>query len=1128
MPKSKVIVPNVVRGGIAIPLKNMTNYYYMLGRSHENGGIDIGKDVEVQGGELVQTTKDAIKVFSDEPFSDPPFNGKSSSRRVLGGENPNKVFNQQEEFKKRHGLNDDGTQKRMGGPIRNRKQYVTKRDNTYVAPRFVKEEQTGRPISNNKRYTTKLTDNEEIQFQDWYRKVAKYKELNPNPDAVGQDYDYRGYWKNEDREIIFDDKKGHFTDKYKQPTHPTFSNQSIYSNNITPGGEWVEGKGTWLFKHNNYTARQAQRTHDYLMDTGEGYILGTDTIIPTSRKRMGGLSRSKDYYDDGRNNLGVYTTRTDAIRGPQIVQREDLIGDIAKMNRAIQKHEQNLYNSSRPRTDLNFRVSSPTGDVVTNDPSNLWWSNKLHFKRNIPLGILYTDEKGNDVPFYTEAVVTGRRPRKIHEYSSSDIASGVTGGVLNWSSPSQIAGTISDIYNKKPNWSEGMILGNSGFVSDEFMQEHPVYGSLVNLAGDIAITGPKAVSRIPKGVTSLAKNTKKVVTAGRNIGRQAISKIDDIVEQGNNKITAAKNRFNDVVDNLQNQLYPSRQAYVQGLDGNYYSVDDVFGDNYMSFSKRKNKNKRKNTVSRRNNTLDNGTNAADDEIRIPEPDPAEVDNATIFEQANESNAKNNTNTSNVVDDVDDVDAVDDFDNTKVRNNKTNNKNKPLFRRLLRNIWEKEKKPWIGIPTGMGIMGGGISAYHWLNDRESPDETLPINIDETYVPIGNDTTTIPYITPDLDDEIQVYDIEDSIPSKRMGGLSRYKNINANVYSKYPEVRKKAKAGGLYSVTVNGKTSLRRFPSTGERTKAAAGAKVKTYTDTFNFAPLTIPDTDISELTDNPLKLKGTQPIYRIESSNISKYGLDPWGNPKTQPFIPHQPIKPFRRLINNTRDYLKNNPGEVNDLIGLTSNITGGLLSHRINRNMLNKLQYVAPPTPKSAVKLKTRININPQLDRMRENLANYERTINDNTTSSNVALARRNQARLANTMQMNELYGNRENAETQLINQDRTNQQAVANENIADYNKWLEGLNTFRNSIIDKKSENNISLVENINSGIQDLINRREKRRSDNQTIAAMALANPNLPIEIFYNQGFLKKDVLDAYMKAYRNRNKKTTTQQG
>ena len=993
MSKKKVIVPNVVRGGIAIPLKNMTNYYYMLGRSHEEGGIDIGKNprkgINVQGGELVHTTKDSIEVFSDEPFSDPPFNGKSSSRRVLGGENPNKVFNQQEEFKKRHRLNDDGTRKKQRG---------------------------GR----------------------------------------------------------------------------------IYT------------------------------------------------------------SLSDGYYDDKRNNLGVYTTRTDAIRGPQIVQREDLIGDIAKMNRAIQKHEQNLYNSSRPRTDLNFRVSSPTGDVVTNDPSNLWWSNKLHFKRNIPLGILYTDEKGNDVPFYTEAVVTGRRPKKIHEYSSSDIASGVTGGVLNWSSPSQIAGTISDIYNKKPNWSEGMILGNSGFVSDEFMQEHPVYGSLVNLAGDIAITGPKAVSRIPKGVTSLAKNTKKVVTAGRNIGRQAISKIDNIVEQGNNKITAAKNRFNDVVDNLQNQLYPSRQAYVQGVDGNYYSVDDVFGDNYMSFSKRKNKSKRKNTIRNRNNTLNNGTNTADDEIRIPEPDPDEVDNATIFEQADESNTKSDPNTSNVVDDVDDVDYVDDVDNTQTHNNKTNNKNKPLFRRLIRNIWEKEKKPWISIPTGMGIMGGGIATYNWLNDRKSPDEDIYLNIDETYTPIGNDTTTIPYISPEFD-ESEYYNIEDSIKrmggnikrntkytineknniisttKKRMGGLSRYKDINASVYNKYPELRKKAKAGGLYSVTVDGKTSLRRFPSTGERTKAAAGTTITTNGNTKNAK-----HEDTQELLGWYKNNKGYEGLkfsevhntvspLKLKPLDISKYGIDQWGVRRINPFpnYPNQPVKPFKRFINNTGDYLKNNPEAVSDLIGLTSNITGGLLSHRINRKMLNRLQYIAPPTPRSAVKLKTHININPQLDRMRESLANYERTINDNTTSSNVALARRNQARLANTMQANELYGNRENAETQLINQDRTNQQNVANENIADYNKWLEGLNAFRNSIIDKKSENNISLVENINSGIQDLINRREKRRSDNQTIAAMALANPDLPIEIFYNQGILKKSVFDDYIKAYRNRNKKTTTQQ-
>ena len=259
---------DVVRGGIAIPIPNKDNYYYMSGRKHINGGIDLGKDpktgLEVEDGEVVKIGKNDIKVFSAVPFQ----NGKSPAERVLGGENAGTVFKEQEAFKDRNGLNDDGTKKkRIGG------QTTTKR-----------------------KYITTLTVNEEKQFKDWYSKVAKRKNLNPNPDADGQDYDYRGYWKNEDRDdILGSNPNAHFPDKYKQPTHPTFSNESIYSNDKTPGGTWVRGKGTWLFKHNKFTARQADRTADYLNGTGEGFILGTDTIIPNIKKRMGGLSRSKDY-----------------------------------------------------------------------------------------------------------------------------------------------------------------------------------------------------------------------------------------------------------------------------------------------------------------------------------------------------------------------------------------------------------------------------------------------------------------------------------------------------------------------------------------------------------------------------------------------------------------------------------------------------------------------------------------------------------------------------------------------------------------------------------------------------------------------------------------------------------------
>lgn len=109
---------DVVRGGIAIPIPNKDNYYYMSGRKHINGGIDLGKDpktgLEVEDGEVVKIGKNDVKVFSAVPFQ----NGKSPAERVLDGENAGTVFKEQEAFKDRNGLNDDGTKKKkLGGNV---------------------------------------------------------------------------------------------------------------------------------------------------------------------------------------------------------------------------------------------------------------------------------------------------------------------------------------------------------------------------------------------------------------------------------------------------------------------------------------------------------------------------------------------------------------------------------------------------------------------------------------------------------------------------------------------------------------------------------------------------------------------------------------------------------------------------------------------------------------------------------------------------------------------------------------------------------------------------------------------------------------------------------------------------
>ena len=104
--KKKIKYPNIVRGGYAIPIYE--NMFLLKGKTHEEGGIDLGSTIEAENNEVLQINKNNIKVFSSVPF----LNGNSPAELVLGGANPNEVFNAQEAFKDKHSLNDDGTKKK--------------------------------------------------------------------------------------------------------------------------------------------------------------------------------------------------------------------------------------------------------------------------------------------------------------------------------------------------------------------------------------------------------------------------------------------------------------------------------------------------------------------------------------------------------------------------------------------------------------------------------------------------------------------------------------------------------------------------------------------------------------------------------------------------------------------------------------------------------------------------------------------------------------------------------------------------------------------------------------------------------------------------------------------------------
>lgn len=191
-----------------------------------------------------------------------------------------------------------------------------------------------------------------------------------------------------------------------------------------------------------------------------------------------------------------------------------------------------------------------------------------------------------------------------------------------------------------------------------------------------------------------------------------------------------------------------------------------------------------------------------------------------------------------------------------------------------------------------------------------------------------------------------------------------------------------------------------------------------------------------------------------------------------------------------------------DWIGLGSNVAGSLASYFASRRAINKMRGPGQPTLISASKLKTKYNINPQLDRIREDKFEAYRDIDSNTASSRVSLARKQRVRNTAGQAANELYGNKENIETNLINQDRRNQQSVRQFNAQQYNQYIDRKTAFDNGIREAKVTNINNLFSGINAGIQDMISRYENRKALNNTIGAMRASAPNVDDRIMRDAG--------------------------
>lgn len=355
-------------------------------------------------------------------------------------------------------------------------------------------------------------------------------------------------------------------------------------------------------------------------------------------------------------------------------------------------------------------------------------------------------------------------------------------------------------------------------------------------------------------------------------------------------------------------------------------------------------------------------------------------------------------------------------------------------------------------------------------------------------------------PNLSDE-QLDAAASAAFNRGMYGATKYikQGRDLNEYSPFINIKKmggQVKKNIFVELNVGGKKKLVPASSfTGEKQKALLGKEDDNinYIETPKYK--NILDTIVSESPKSDLSKR------IIEDKKFSTYlknGIMPPMKKLNSVGVP-------RRNPNNSK--FINAAGHFNeitlgDIIGGVTNTIGSITNYNSNRRTLNNMKYSSAPIPIQAKKLKTRFNINPQLDKIREYLKATNRDIDSNTASSRVALARKGIARTNALLQTNNLYATKENAETQLLNQDNMNQQNVAARNVEMYNRWREGKSNFDNMLLEKHVENTSDLIRGLTTTVQDIIGGIEQRKNINNTLSTIAAANPNVTAEILKDLG--------------------------
>lgn len=1153
-------IPNVVAGGIAQPLGN--NFFYMNGRKHSQGGIDIGPSdktgIEVEDGEVVETNGNELKVYSAQPI----INGVSPAKLIMGGANPNKVFKAQEDFKDRNGINDDGTKAKYG-----KEKYVAKSDNTRVTPIMESPRNSG------------IKQGDFIYYPETYRianntleKVPARKEVNMTPlEQVNPEFDIllggagvlRGVDKATKVAMALDKNISRASQKAITKGRDALGYYSIspnirYNLSVNNGRKALGVKPTKLLEapRKQLTSNIGKYKDFVNILDSDGKVIDIPDILQTNIDDTRAFLKT---FNKWNARYGYDPIPLSAAKNPK--QADKLIKDrLLEHNTFVRGvhetgNEENINNilrrngiepTAENRAKYYASTYAPdTGAGRAGFNSSYNGEGAIYSSNSLNTGIGYAKAKHRNEK--DGFVVSVRRPIKFE------------GTRENWVKNADFAFDNSKQRDLYIDYELPYLLRYGKSARTELSKNKNIpykdiiskvnkdYSKLHGYNGDIAnkikrfINDPNIKYKPSYQITGNAKKDYINDVIGREISNLPIynhrvgnTYAYNIFEKRgidpNSYIMASFNgKEFDIIkydDFFSNTHIIDKIPEKEVKDAYYKDINNKLGklvsNNYRKHVEKqfdKLYNKDINIELRKSKRISNNELKEYIESKGIHPENKKYNVITSERLRKTSRNKGNPYqhfifTGDVgkqgldVVDIKDVNSeiFKDISNTRDHFGKYtkgySRKSRKLGgKNMIVSISGNVKNGLIHSPSSTG----GLRDKFAVGGKRINRHGRTWDYDEqigAYVPITNRTINRTSIYP-INKSARGETIVGSDYTFRNGRWSKNNTTNNNTSK--PNVDNGNRRPQYYAE--------RRLPLFEDGVGITSGL-VRAGWSHGNNKGVSMNNTNIPSLSETKSngktprggRSKSSQSTQSI-STNTPPTAVYNRNLPKVEASIPttlpvstNTPAKGTTSSDGKGQGKFKNLT--TADWIGLGSNVAGSLASYFASRRAINKMRGPGQPTLISASKLKTKYNINPQLDRIREDKFEAYRDIDSNTASSRVSLARKQRVRNAAGQAANELYGNKENIETNLINQDRRNQQSVRQFNAQQYNQYIDRKAAFDNGIREAKVTNINNLFSGINAGIQDMISRYENRKALNNTISAMRASAPNVDDRIMRDAG--------------------------